>query len=358
MKISFQFGKAFSAARKNYQELDEDSRGVLNAYLLVLLVLFVLILLLSKSEVPWVEGVQTLLLGIWIALSFAVFDRLNLLSPIQKQIEDRLRGLDQAVEQLNLASAKLDGYSKYTRSRLGFGLNDVVGLRNIGREDASGRSVFESTHLIETVLADAKKGDEIRYMTTYVKDYAKFLAAVRQALNNEVSIKLLLMMPCIDTPIVEARHMDFDQDQNGDLDLFVEAIRVSAAHVLRVRDLMQAQGKPFEVYFYSKALHFPLIVRTTRSEGMISEEVAYTGFYVRENAERMPYLEWRGGDFRITEYFKSVFDTKWQAVKSKQMSEIDCGAAAAAPTPAAPAPETAPPLPAMQPPGPTAPIAS
>jgi hypothetical protein len=41
-------------------------------------------------------------------------------------------------------------------------------------------------------------------------------------------------------------------------------------------------------------------------------DVAFTGFYGRLSSESMPYIEWRGGEFRAIQRFADIFDGKWE----------------------------------------------
>lgn len=323
----------FTVLRDNFRSLEPEDRKLVNTYLLIWAILLALSLWLfnlpETSMIPHLaKALDGLVLALFVSITFALIDRLNLLTPIEHQLKSSVRRLESDMADLvkllkedsatfRTHASNLAGYSKYAVARQDFGFTNIRGI--VKAEDSL--DDFETENLIRFALEKTPDGGTLRYMTSFISETPAFMSYVKDAMKRHVKVQLMLMMPTADTEVVRARFNDcYVKDQYSAVEDFAAMAKLRAKNILHemkiLRDRAKVHHGSFDVEFYTENLNFPLIISSPETGSHldpISYEFAFTGFYAGKNAEQMPYIEWRSGDFKIIEDFKELFDAKWTA---------------------------------------------
>jgi hypothetical protein len=264
-------------------------------------------------------AVSAAISGIIVGISFSIIDRIGFAAPI----EDRLYDLLQENQQINLELQKTvvetKNYTKYNNTRNRFGINDVKGRLN---RNATGDVFIErgSDEFAIDLFNEAKPGSLIRYMNTFMESADKYYHAISDAIERGVHIRLLMMKADTDSPAFINRYTDclqhiFPDRSPLSLINMINSHLDNIASLEATRRRLIACGKhpgQFELRCYWKSLNFPMLLLSESGNEDHIPDVAYTGFYGSISSESMPYIEWRGGEFRAIRRFKDVFDGKWK----------------------------------------------
>lgn len=263
--------------------------------------------------------VAAVMAGLVVAISFSILDRLGILMPIERDIKSLIDMSSQQQETVKIASAEISGYSKYRDARHRFGFNAILG--EIDR-DHSEKPVIDQRKmddLIIDIFNSRSEGSKIYFMNSYLSPDFDYYAAIKSAVKRGVEVRMMLMLPKASKPAVIARFTD-QKNSNAPFDNIKEFIEYIRPHYQRFDGLRYELEKEnmtenfdgsFEIRYYSISLNFPLILIKDTNSTSDSFDVAYTGFYAGRSSEQMPYIEWRGGDFRIISYFSKLFEGKW-----------------------------------------------
>lgn len=317
--IGLGFANLFSVIASNYRSLRESDRLIINSYVAIILIVSIALIYIgiqSRDSENWLYVITGLLFSILVAVVFVIFDRLGVVTPIASRIDKSNQLLESLIDQLQ-------GYEKYRHARFSFGFNAIVGISGKKPESAPDIS-FEVRDFALAIFNDAKDGDEISYMNSFILNDISYYNAISQAVMRGANIRVLLMKPDANAPVVIARYTDYYEEANKYTSPsdFVADIMPRYRYLDRLRGEMEKRrethpstGK-FEIRYYTKSLNFPMItVAKPKGMGIVVPEVAYTGFYAGLNAEQMPYIEWRGGDFEIIKKLDAVFKAKWKACR-------------------------------------------
>jgi hypothetical protein len=340
-RIELSTTNVLSHAFGNYKLLHQSDKAVIRTFILFLVLLvsggIACTYLFPDSTAAIV--LAAVFSSTAVSVIYSIFDRLSVLSPVENRISqaiadlravlvnvdassaDRAKKNEELVAKFREAAGEVIWYHKYSRARHDFGFNAVLGLECFHE---SSKTRFETRNIIVERLQEAKKGDEICYLISYIEDVKAFRVAVTDAVERGVSVRVMLMKPDESAEVVISRWKDIYDSSHASCADFVKHIRLVAQKVLWTRrDLenistMDGNTRMFDVRFYTKSLNFPLIITSSGSVSGTAGLVAYTGFYANNNAEEMPFIEWRGGAFQIVERFKAMFESKWQECESLQ----------------------------------------
>jgi hypothetical protein len=347
----------WSASRNKYRALDPADKSIVRSYiyLFIVIIIFMLINEIIKSElfvnsfVKWpawirdpveifstsITSLAAILLSIMVAIVFSVLDRLSLLSPLEREMADKVTKLDNNINALNelidQQNKKVDNivsdtikksldYDKYAVARGSFGFNSVVGL-TIRKSKIDPDVSIEKDNFILKIFRNSPPGGEILYMNSFITDDQQYHEALIIAIKRGTAVRMMLMTPREDSPVAHARWMDCykHMDEYEEYSDFIAEIKQKFTKFARLSTKMNSSTplyKPgaFELREYAVSLNHPMvIVREDINSPTIDR--AYTGFYMSLDANEMPYIEWRGGDVRILNRFSDMFEQKWMRVE-------------------------------------------
>lgn len=170
------FSNIFMISYRKYNKLPEDNKKIIKSYVITLLFLFVINLLvhvasdgflipLIKVRAKFLEPIFSMvsnfsavtietILATMVAIIFAIFDHINVLSPLEEDIQNSVSKLQGAIKDLdtNISTMseslnkqdkiqsdiltqtmkKFQSYDKYSIARTTFGFNSIVGM--VGRK--------------------------------------------------------------------------------------------------------------------------------------------------------------------------------------------------------------------------------
>lgn len=363
-KISFNVTNIFRILSRKYTKATPDDQEIVNTCLGILLILlaivfFVMIWYPHVAELPVVRAGEVVILSLWVTVIFYVLDRLEVMTPTEERlagtatrlqelevqigatiaaIESRLtskvqegstalqedsKGLVRALEtasssvsaemrgnlqQLTSKLAGLAGFNEYIDANQKFGFTAVWGGPKFPRG---------SSDIFYEIEPDIPPRTTVRYMNTFIRDLDNFTSAVRGLVERGVNVKILVMHPDRNAAVVEARHHDMFGKKKITVEQFLSKVEPTAVALLGLRDEMSEERSQnpaiglLEVFMYRKSLNFPLIMIQRVIEGQLVD-IAFTGFYARKSAEKMPFIEWRGLENRSVEAFRALFDGKFE----------------------------------------------
>ena len=340
------FLRIFTLIRDNYRSFKRSDQQIIKTYAYIWVVLVaVSIYVFADGPLGFLhtfgKALDGLILALVTSITFALVDRLNILTPVENQLSAGVAKMQSQMDEITkiikddsinfkAQSESMHDYEKYIRTRLSFGFHDIRGQKMaLAEKDGRGKPP-EREDIVKLALASTPDGGTLRYMISFISNAPLFLEHIRPAIARGINIKLMLMMPNEETDIVKARYRDcFGQDIHRTLAHFLNTLKPQAEIIIAERNYHRLKRKlgegQFDVEFFTQSLNFPLLISTPddRDSALdrVSYEVAYTGFYAGRNAEDMPYIVWGAGDFKIIDAFKELFDAKWSACSKLQ--EID-----------------------------------
>lgn len=180
---------------------------------------------------------------------------------------------------------------------------------------------FEQEDFALNILRDAKANSQIALLNSFIANDTIYCEAIERALSRGANVRILLMSPKADSPVANARWEDcyrHYEEYAGSYDDFIREIESKFRKFERLGKTASALKRKsfetgtYEMRSYSSSLNLPMVLVWDRLTQQIPER-GYTGFYTTVDANRMPFIEWRGGDFRILEKFGVLFDQKWES---------------------------------------------
>ncbi len=273
-----------------------------------------------------------------VAIIYTLFDRLSIITPVEQKLAEEIEHIgaiaretagaiqqmkddlkeyeEKAWEATHETVSEMQHYDKYVIARSKFGFNALVGLdvqKDAGEPNVIAKPEPFSLKLFnESVPASGS----IDYLISFITDDVAYSEAIEKAVRRGVQVRLMLMKPTPDTPPAEARWRDcyVNDEQYETYDEFISEVVEKYRKFWRLeRKLHDATPKPkgsFRLLAYDASLSVPMIV--VREDSKSSHvDVVYTGFYTALDSNLMPFIEWRGGDYRIGAKFHASFEAKW-----------------------------------------------
>ena len=319
---NFGFADVKNQYQDGYRKLDEDDKQLVRSFVKVIL-LFVIISLsliianrmmqLSQTAGAALEIGLALCAGIIVALSFSLFERVGILTPIESNIRAIMRDSKREADLLS-------DYDDYRRAKTDFGFQSVAAKTS---DDGPGSITIDERGMDDIILdlfKQAQPGSSVDYMNSFVNSDYEYYRTIKAAVQRGVNVRMLLMDPDPSKAAAQARFRDYRRFVPGCTTMteFIDHIMHRyddfdglKNEIEKGRSRKRSSGR-FEIRYYSDALNFPLVtIRDPSSEARLPD-VAYTGFFAGVSSESMPYLEWRGGLFRIIQHFYDLFEHKWR----------------------------------------------
>jgi len=313
--------------RDNYNNLHIDDKSFIKSLMrwdgfLFFLIFCLQIVQINLPTVAYIQVVvQTLsviLSGFAIGLTFSIFDRVGLLTPVEQKISKILQKQNETELLLEETARDLKGFSNYQTARLDFGFNSIFGRI----EESSHPKKFvmtqgESDGRILRIIDSIGVNSVFCFMNSYIES-SRYSECIRRAVERGAHVKFLLAKPTVECAPLRHRFEDcFIKDGvYEEYQSFVGHVTDRVMPLVALKNLVKKDRidrrvrGDFDLKFYSDSLNFPMI---SLSEGGQTDlpQVVWTGFYGAISSEAVPYIEWRGGALEIIAIFHNLFSEKW-----------------------------------------------
>lgn len=315
----------FASPFRGYSQIKSEDRAHINTVAMIVLFCIALSIfvghLIDGSKGVY-NAIIAILIGIVTGASFSILDRIGVASPAEERMEKIFESTeDQRAKMIDILEETQD-YTKYSNSRKKFGFNNVMG--NLEQNpDGTYKMKRRSDEFAIDKFINAKSGSVIRYMNTFMENDSDYYDAIKLAVTNGVNLKIMLLKPDANSPAFQNRYIDCMEElfDHQSIETVAEMMKARLRQLDALMKSMKNQsisesGKgSLEVRYYTKSLNFPMLLLTENPEIASKPDVAYTGFYGTISSEAMPYVEWRGGDFRMIEKLTDIFDRKWNQIE-------------------------------------------
>ena len=330
------FARVWLQIKNNYSALVERDREIVSSYVRVIIsttIFIILILIISRMFIEneifnyIINVIAAAFSSMVVGFAFSTLDRIGILIPIERDFKTLIGLSDEQGRAIRASTEEIRNYSKYKIARDSIGFNSVIAPFN----DKDGiQSEIDERKMDDKILEifdNRGVGSNIYFMNSYITAHESYYKSIKAAVFRGANVKILLMYPDSKKPAVNARFIDYNRGVSGqaydNVDDFVQDIIPTFRKFDRLRWEIEKEREKsdgvgnFDIRYYSVSLNFPMILVKDPNSTSDSMDVVYTGFYAGISSEKMPYIEWRGGSFRINSYFKSLFDEKWEECKGQ-----------------------------------------
>ena len=301
---------------ENYRKSSEDDKASVNGLILVLILIISILFAIEYTNIRGgaLYVINAVLFSVLVSTLFSLLDRVGVLLPIVHENAKQ-------AEALKAASDTLAGFSKYRIARYEYGFNAIRGHEE-GIDPSALFSNFGENQFILDIISKSQRGTQISIMNSFFEHDAMYEEVIRKAIYRGVDFRMLLMRPEKSSPVVLARFKEYFESEPPELsniERFIERIRPKyhkfddlRRRIRTISEMAESlKNGNFEIRYYTESLGFPMTMVTIDQNITKVPDVVYTGFYTGISSEKMPYVEWRGGSFRIIDQFNALFNRKW-----------------------------------------------